>query len=117
MKDEATLDTSAAQSLVAVSAALARGAPAEAILRQIAREVKRVSGADSVAIYQLDLHARALLPIAGYHVPKNIPEARRKSPLALSHSRAIAAALRTKHPVSSNDSAWVKGIDAAFLRS
>jgi signal transduction histidine kinase len=117
MTDEATLDTSAAQSLVAVSAALARGAPAEVILRQIAREVQRVSGADTVAIYQLDPHARALLPIAGYHVPKQIPEARRQSPLALSHSPAIAAALRTRQPVSSRDAAWVKGIDPAFLRS
>jgi signal transduction histidine kinase/ActR/RegA family two-component response regulator len=117
MTDEAALDPSAAQSLVAVSAALARGAPAEAILRHIAREVKRVSGADSVAVYQLDQHARALLPIAGYHVPKDIPEARRKSLLALSHSPAIAAALRTKHPVGSTNAAWVKGVDPVFLRS
>ena len=72
-----------------MSAALARGAPAVLILRQIARELQRATGADTVAIYQLDPHARALVPIAAYHVPKDIPESRRQSLLALSHSPAL----------------------------
>jgi signal transduction histidine kinase/CheY-like chemotaxis protein len=116
MTDDATPDTSAAQSLLAVSAALARGAPAVLILRQVARELQRASGADTVAIYQLDPHARALVPIAAYHVPKDIPESHRKSLLALAHSPAIAAALRTKQPASSHDPGWAAGVDPAFLR-
>ena len=115
MSDDARLDTSVAQSLVAVSTALARGAPAVVILRQIAREVQRASGAETVAVYQLDLHARALIPIAGYHVPKEIPEARRQSSLPLSRSPALAAALNERTPVGSGDPRWKKGIEPAFL--
>ena len=115
MSSDAGLDASVAESLVAVSTALARGAPAVVILRHIAREVQRASGADSVGVYQLDLHARALTPIAGYHVPKEIPEARRQAPLPLARSRALAAALRERAPVSSADPRWQKGIEPAFL--
>src|SRR5438105_639893 len=75
MSNDVRLETSAAQSLMAVSAALARGAPAVVTLRHIAREVQRLTGADTVALYQLDLHARTLLPIAGYHVPKTVSDA------------------------------------------
>jgi hypothetical protein len=71
MADDARLDTSAAQSLMAMSAALARGAPAEGILFHIAREVQRMSGVDTVAIDQLDTDTSALSPVAGY--PERTP--------------------------------------------
>jgi signal transduction histidine kinase len=115
MTDDPRLDSSAAQSLMAVSAALSQGAPAVVILRHIAREVQRVSGADTVAIYQLDEQAGALMPIAGYHVPKEIPASQRQSALLLSRWPAIAAALREREPVGSTDVGWANGADPDYL--
>ena len=115
MTRDAELDASGAQSLMAVSAALARGAPAVVILRHIAREVQRLSGADSVAIYQLDPQARVLRPIAGYHIPKTIPEALLRTPLPLSRWPLIAEALRDGEPVSSQRADWVAEAHTAFL--
>jgi signal transduction histidine kinase/ActR/RegA family two-component response regulator len=117
MTGDASLEVSVAQSLIAVSGALARGAPAVVILRHIAREAQRLSGADSVALYQLDPHARVLRPIAGYRIPKDIPEARLQTVLPLSRWPIVAAALRDREPVSSERPGWEEGTDAAFLGS
>jgi signal transduction histidine kinase/CheY-like chemotaxis protein len=114
MSDDARLDTSAAQTLVAITAALSRNAPAVVILRHIAREVQRLTGAETAALFQLDSGARVLLPIAAYHVPKHITEDARRTTIALQSSPLIAAALRTREIVRSNDPQWIKGVDATW---
>ena len=115
MTQDAQLESSVAQSLMAVSAALARGAPAVEILRKIAGEVQRLSGAESGAVYHLDPDARILRPIAGYHIPKSIPEALLRTPLPLSRWPIIAAALRDRETVSSQHPDWARGAPPAFL--
>jgi len=58
--------------LVAIARILTSEGDATEALRQVAREVAALIGADTVAVYELDRTRRLLLPIAAYHVPKDV---------------------------------------------
>jgi GAF domain-containing protein/CheY-like chemotaxis protein len=56
--------------LLAVSTALSEIDAPDQVMRSVAREVGRTFGADMVGIYRLDSMREALVPAAGWHVPK-----------------------------------------------
>ena len=61
-----------AATLLAVAQVLSQPAPAGEVMRRLAREVARAFAADMVGVYLLDELKEALLPVAGYHVPKHL---------------------------------------------
>ncbi|HXJ84866.1 MAG TPA: GAF domain-containing protein, partial [Candidatus Methylomirabilis sp.] len=58
--------------LLAVAQVLSQSAPAGEVMRRLAREVAHAFGADMVGVYLLDGRKEALMPVAGYHVPKHL---------------------------------------------
>jgi len=60
--------------LLAVGHALSQPGSAQTAMRAVAREVGTAFGADMVGIYSLDGKRDALVPLAGYHVPKELLE-------------------------------------------
>ena len=58
--------------LLAVAQVLSQPAPAGEVMRRLAREVARAFGADMVGVYLVDERKEALVPTAGYHVPKHL---------------------------------------------
>ena len=58
--------------LVAIARILTTEQDVTEALRQVARTVAAFVGADTVAVYGLDRARRLLLPVAAYHVPKDI---------------------------------------------
>src|SRR4029077_13378912 len=58
--------------LRAVGHALSQPGSAQTAMRAVAREVGTAFGADMVGIYSLDGKRDALVPLAGYHVPKEL---------------------------------------------
>lgn len=60
--------------LLSVGRALSQPEPTAHLMRTVAREVAHAFGADMVGVYSLDEKREALLPTAGYHVPKHLLE-------------------------------------------
>src|SRR5262249_10937136 len=58
--------------LLGVAQVLSQPAPAGEVMRRLAREVARAFGADMVGVYLMDERKEALVPTAGYHVPKHL---------------------------------------------
>ena len=71
------------EALLAVAGALAQPLPVEEVMRRVAREVARSFGADMVGIYFLDAARQALVPMAGYHVPRHLLAAFVETPLPM----------------------------------
>jgi signal transduction histidine kinase len=67
------------ETLLTVAGVLSQLLPIKESMRRVAREVARSFGADRVGVYVLDGPRKALLPVAGYHVPDTrvppLPEA------------------------------------------
>ena len=60
--------------LLSVGRALSQPEPMAQVMRTVAREVAQAFGADMLGIYGLDRERQALVPTAGYHVPKHLLE-------------------------------------------
>jgi GAF domain-containing protein len=90
--------------LLAVAQALSDRAPVEEMMRRVGREVARAIGADTVGAYFLDAQKEALLPIAGYRLPKDLLETFRRMPLVLARWPAIRDAMRDQRVIWSGDS-------------
>jgi GAF domain-containing protein len=75
--------------LLAVGRALSQPEPTAHLMRSVAREVAHAFGADMVGVYSLDAKREALLPIAGYHVPKHLLERFLAQPFVLSRFPAL----------------------------
>ncbi|HKZ04317.1 MAG TPA: GAF domain-containing protein [Methylomirabilota bacterium] len=58
--------------LLAVGEVLSQPGAPEEVMRRVAREVSRAFGADMVGVYALNAARDALIPLAGYHVPKHL---------------------------------------------
>src|SRR5262249_22600870 len=89
--------------LLAVARALSQPGPAAETMRQTAREVARAFGADMVGIYLLDERKEALVPVAGYHVPKHLLPVFMTRPFVLARFPALDQEWRAGRPFSSGD--------------
>jgi GAF domain-containing protein len=75
--------------LLAVAQVLSQPAPAGDVMRRLAREVARAFGADMVGVYLLDERKEALVPVAGYHVPKHLLNVFTTRPFVLARFPAL----------------------------
>jgi signal transduction histidine kinase len=63
---------SESETLLALAGVLSKPLPIEEAMRRAAREVARAFAADMAGVYFLDAARKALVPMAGYHVPKEL---------------------------------------------
>ncbi len=78
------------------------GEPREA-MRRVAREVGRAFGADMVGIYALNAARDALVPMAGYRVPKHLLERFLESPFRFDRMSGMTAAWRAGRAMWASD--------------
>jgi PAS domain S-box-containing protein len=101
------------ETLLAVARALSLGLPAPDTMRLVAREVARAFAADMVGAYSIDA-AQALIPMGGYHVPKERVDWFRDTPFRIAASDALLAAAETLEPVWTVDAVadprWVPDV-------
>jgi GAF domain-containing protein len=90
--------------LLAVAQVLSRAAPVQEMMRRVGREVARAIGADTVGAYSLDAQKEALVPVAGYRIPKPLLEFFRRTPLRLEHWPGFRDAMRERRVIWSSDS-------------
>ena len=76
--------------------------PVEA-LRRICRELGQLTGADTVAAYQLDHQQGGISPVAGYHVPATVREGLAGDRLALAEIRFSGDLFSKRQVVWSDD--------------
>jgi GAF domain-containing protein/ActR/RegA family two-component response regulator len=96
-------------SLLAVGQALSRNLVLDEAMRRVAREVGRALSADMVGAYSLDTRIDALVPMAGYHVPKPLLPRFVETPIPLAGIPFLAEAFQTGRPV------WTTDIPADWL--
>jgi GAF domain-containing protein/ActR/RegA family two-component response regulator len=89
--------------LLAVARVLSQTGPLAERLRQVAREVAHALEASCVGVYGVDEAREALLPIAGYRVPKNLLQFFFDTPLLLAQMPGAQAAWRAGRTVTSPD--------------
>jgi GAF domain-containing protein len=92
-----------ATTLLAVSRALSEPEGAGEALRRVAAEVGRTLGADMVGVYTLSVDKSALVPAAGWHVPKALVESALAHPFVLERWPALRELLREGRPAWSAD--------------
>jgi PAS domain S-box-containing protein len=101
------------ETLLAVARALSLGLPAAETMRVVAREVARAFAADMVGAYSVDA-AQALIPMGGYHVPKERVDWFRATPFRIAASAALLAAAESLKPVWTVDAVadprWVPDV-------
>ena len=89
--------------LLAVGRALSQPEPTDHLMRTVAREVAHAFGADMVGVYSLDAKRDALVPTAGYHVPKHLLEQFMTRSFVLARFPALAQAWREGRAAWSSD--------------
>jgi GAF domain-containing protein len=104
------------RTLLAVGQVLSQPGPTDVLLRGVAAEVGRAFGADMVGVYLVDERREALVPAAGYHVPKDLLDFFLRSPLAFDRFPALTQAFRDGRPVSSDDVHRDPRYDAEWTR-
>lgn len=92
-----------ATALLAVAQALSGRAPLEEMMRRVGREIARAIGADAVGTYLLDARKEALVPVAGYRLPKDLLEMFRRTSLVLARAPGLREALRDHRVIWSGD--------------
>ncbi|HEX6209455.1 MAG TPA: GAF domain-containing protein, partial [Methylomirabilota bacterium] len=102
------------RTLLAVGQVLSQPGPTDIVMRGVAAEVGRAFGADMVGVYLVDERREALVPAAGYHVPKDLLDFFLRTPLVLARSPALTAAFRDRQTVSSSDVHHDPGYDARW---
>src|SRR5438132_7875534 len=86
-------------------------------MRRVAREVALAFGADMVGAYARDpTMPHALVAIAGYHVPENLRDWFRRTPMIVANSPKLDLAWRTRSPAwtsdAAKDEAWLPAVRA-----
>jgi GAF domain-containing protein/ActR/RegA family two-component response regulator len=89
--------------LLAVAQALSQPGPSGEVMRRTAREISRAFGADMAGIYVLDEGKEALVPLAGYHVPKHLVPLFSTRPFVLARFPVLQEAWRGGQPFWSTD--------------
>ena len=92
-----------AEALLAVSTTVNSTLEVPEALRLICRELARLLGADTAAAYRHDGPSDQLLPVAGYHVPKELMQTLLGAPLPLREQGFYAPIWQERRPVLSND--------------
>jgi GAF domain-containing protein len=89
--------------LLAVGRALSQPESTDHVMRTVAREVAHAFGADMVGVYSLDSTRDALVPTAGYHVPKHLLQHFLTRPFILARFPALAQTWREGRAAWSSD--------------
>jgi len=103
--------------LLAVGRVLSQPGSLEEMLRRVAREVGLAFGADMVGAYTLDRGRTALIPVAGWHVPKHLWRALLETPLAFAHVPELVREWRAGRPAWSADVKNDPRVDPELVRS
>jgi GAF domain-containing protein len=103
------------ETLLSVARALSGTLPAEEAIRQVARAVGRAFGAHMVGAYFLDPEREALVPMAGYRVPKAILPTLLRTPFPLQRFPLLREAWETGRPVWTSDYVNDSRTDQGFL--
>ena len=101
--------------LLAVGQAFSVDLPTEEAMRRVAREVARALGADMVGAYFLDASKEALVPVAGYRVPKELLPTLLGTPFPLDRFPVLREAWRTREPIWTLDYRGDPRFDQKFL--
>jgi len=89
--------------LLAVGEVLSQpGEPAE-VMRHVAREVGRAFGADMVGVHGLNAARDALVPMAGYHVPKDLVSHFLSHPFRLDRTPSLSGSWRAGRAIWAAD--------------
>ena len=78
--------------LLAVGEILSRPGPVPERVREVAREVARATGANTVGAYFLDAKRESLVPLVGYHVPRELLEGFMTRPIVLARNPELLPA-------------------------
>jgi GAF domain-containing protein/ActR/RegA family two-component response regulator len=105
------------ETLLAVGQALSRAAPVQEMMRRVGRELARAIGADAVGAYFLDPSKEALLPVAGYRVPKALLPIFRRMKIRLDRWAGIRDAMRDHRAMSSSNAGNDPRCDGEALAS
>ncbi|HEX9747255.1 MAG TPA: GAF domain-containing protein [Methylomirabilota bacterium] len=89
--------------LLSVGRALSQPESSDHLMRTVAREVAHAFEADMVGVYTLDAKRDALVPTAGYHVPKHLLEHFLTRPFTLARFPALAQVWREGRAAWSSD--------------
>ena len=92
-----------AEALLAVSTTVNSTLDVTEALRLICRELARLLGADAAAAYRHDATSDQLIPVAGYHVPKELMQTLLGTPLPLREQGFYAPIWQERRPVLSDD--------------
>lgn len=104
------------ETLLAVSRALSSTLDPTETMRRVAREIAQALGADMVGAYLADPAREKLWPVAGYHVPHDMLEAFRRSPIPIKNHPAIEEAWAHRRAVWTDDMPGDPRVDPESLR-
>jgi GAF domain-containing protein/CheY-like chemotaxis protein/anti-sigma regulatory factor (Ser/Thr protein kinase) len=105
-----------ATTLLAVGQALSQPGPSVEGMRRVAREVGRALGADMVGAYAIDPRRDALIPVAGWHVPKDLWEVFVNTPFVLARFPGLSEEWRAGRSAWSSDVKHDPRIDQETFR-
>jgi PAS domain S-box-containing protein len=91
------------EALAAISATVSSTLDVREALRRICRELVRLLGADTAAVYLQDLGSGGLVPTAAYHVPREYMETLSSTPLPLKEQGFFLPLWQERRPVFSDD--------------
>jgi GAF domain-containing protein/CheY-like chemotaxis protein len=103
--------------LLAVGQILSRPGPTGERVRQVAREVARALGADMVGSYFLDERKEALVPLGGYHVPRELLERFMSQPIVLAKIPDLLPVWREGRAAWSSDPHTDSRFDSEWMRA
>jgi len=92
-----------AEALLAISTTVNSTLDVAEALRLICRELARLLGADTAAAYRHDGTSDQLIPVAGYHVPKELMQTLLGAPLPLREQAFYDPIWQERRPVLSDD--------------
>jgi PAS domain S-box-containing protein len=105
------------EALAAISATVSSTLDVREALRRICRELVRLLGADTAAVYLQDLGSGRLVPTAAYHVPGEYMETLSSMPLPLKEQGSFLPLWQARRPVFSDDVARDPRFTHAMFRS
>jgi signal transduction histidine kinase/DNA-binding response OmpR family regulator len=91
------------EALLSISSTISSTLDVREALRRICRELTRLAGMETAAAYLLDATSERLLPIAGYHVPKEMIPTLMAEPLFLHGEGFHVPLFQERRPVYSDD--------------
>jgi PAS domain S-box-containing protein len=91
------------EALAAISATVSSTLDVREALRRICRELVRLLGADTAAVYLQDAGSGGLVPTAAYHVPREYLETLSSVPLPLREQGFFLPLWQERRPVHSDD--------------